>query len=214
MHFLLIQVIVMERRNFLAAAGLIGATGLFRNEVLAGNDIPAADNDLSPFLLPGLPLLDAKGGLQLRTRVRSAMTGGLFSSVETAVGPRIMGPPPHHHKELDELMYVIQGKASILIGNEVVEVSAGGWHLRPRMMQHTFWNAGDEPLHFIDMYFNQPFEEYLEAVFYKLTPENGYAEGSSEKIQALTELNNQFGLVFPDDAFAKMEDIKKQYGLH
>jgi mannose-6-phosphate isomerase-like protein (cupin superfamily) len=204
----------MERRDFLLAASIFGASGLLGSAAMAGNGNTLEGENLSPVLIPGQPLLVAADGIKVQTRVRSAMTGGLFSSVETAVGPLSMGPPPHYHKELDELMYVIQGKASILIGDEVVQVTAGGWHLRPRMMQHTFWNAEAESLHFIDMYFNQPFEEYLEAVFDKLTPENGYPEGSEKKIQALSNLNEQFGLVFRDDAFSKMDEIKRTYGLH
>ena len=63
-----------------------------------------------------------------------------------------MGPPPHYHRELDELMYVVEGTASVLVGKEIVEINAGGWHLRPREIKHTFWNASDEPLRFFDMY--------------------------------------------------------------
>jgi hypothetical protein len=42
------------------------------------------------------------GGLNIRTRIRSAMTNAVYSNVECAVAPKTMGPPPHFHKELDE----------------------------------------------------------------------------------------------------------------
>jgi oxalate decarboxylase/phosphoglucose isomerase-like protein (cupin superfamily) len=141
------------------------------------------------------------------------MTGGVYSSVETAVAPATMGPPPHYHLELDELMYVLEGTASVLVGGEIVEVQAGGWHLPPRMIEHTFWNATGSALRFIDMYFNQPFELYLERIFFELTPQNGFEEGSHEKIRELDALNQKFGVIFPANAFRDLEEIKKKFML-
>jgi uncharacterized cupin superfamily protein len=51
---------------------------------------------------------------------RFEYTHDLYSNMECAVAPKLMGPPPHYHKELDELMYIIDGTASILIGGDVV----------------------------------------------------------------------------------------------
>lgn len=124
-----------------------------------------------------------------------------------------MGPPPHFHLELDELMLVVEGTAHILMGDEVVKVSAGGWHLRPRGIVHTFFNPGDSGLRFFDMYFHQSFEEYLEAVFFKVNEENGFPEGSEKKIKEMERLNKQFGVVFPANAFSKRDAIMKEYQL-
>lgn len=201
----------MQRRNFLLQSGVLAALGLAPVTMLAadGQD----KKNIQPFLLPAQEPLQHNGGLQIRTLVRSAMTGGVYSNVETAVGPRLMGPPPHYHKELDELMLVLEGTASVLVGDEVVRVTAGSWHMRPRMIKHTFWNAEDTGLRFIDMYFNQPFEEYLEKIFFELNDAHGYPEGSEKKNQALAALNAEFGLEFPDGAFAQFDAIKKEYGL-
>lgn len=170
-------------------------------------------DSLKPFLLPAMPPLDHRGGMEIRVWVRTSMTNGLFSSVECAVAPKMMGPPPHYHLELDELMYVAEGTASILIGDDIVEVQAGGWHLRPRLLKHTFWNASEMPLRFYDMYFNQPFEEYLESIFHELTEENGYHEGSEAKNNEIRILNEKFGLVFPDGAFEQRQEIAHRFGL-
>jgi oxalate decarboxylase/phosphoglucose isomerase-like protein (cupin superfamily) len=110
-------------------------------------------------------------------------------------------------------MYVVDGIASVLVGNDVVEVQAGGWHLRPRLITHTFWNASDKPLHFIDMYFNQPFEEYLERIFHQLTPENGYVDGSEKKNKELVSLNEKYGLVFSPSSWDERMAIANKYGL-
>lgn len=203
----------MERRNFLMASGIFAAfSALAPITMAATQDTPVSD-PLKPVLLPGLAPLDHKGGMDIRVWMRSSMTNGLFSSVETAVAPKTMGPPPHHHLELDEIMYVAEGTANVLVGNEVVEVQAGGWHLRPRMITHTFWNPSDKPLHFIDMYFNQPFEEYLERIFHQLTPENGYVDGSEKKNKVLVSLNEKYGLVFSPTSWDERMAIANKYGL-
>jgi len=205
----------MERRNFLMTTGMLAAFSALSPLAMATSinpNTPQAD-PLKPVLLPAMPPLDHKGGMDIRVWMRTSMTNGLFSSVETAVAPKTMGPPPHHHLELDEIMYVAEGTASVLVGEEVVEVQAGGWHLRPRMIKHTFWNASDKPLHFIDMYFNQPFEDYLERIFHQLTPENGYIDGTEKKNKELAHLSEKYGLVFSPTSWDERMAIANKYGL-
>jgi mannose-6-phosphate isomerase-like protein (cupin superfamily) len=203
----------MERRDFLVKSSILTAFGAVTQCDFIHAENKQETDPLKPVLLPSMPPLENNAGMAIRVWLRSAMTNGLYSNVECAVAPKLMGPPPHFHKELDELMYVVEGTASILIGDEMVEVQAGGWHLRPRMLKHTFWNATDKPLRFIDMYFNQPFEEYLERIFHELTPEKGFAEGSEAKQKELTLLNEKFGLIFPSNSFSQREEIIKKYGL-
>jgi mannose-6-phosphate isomerase-like protein (cupin superfamily) len=203
----------MERRNFLATTSIFAAFGALSPLAIASAVSTSLPDPLKPALLPAMPPLDPKGGMDIRVWMRSSMTNGLFSSVETAVAPKLMGPPPHHHLELDEIMYVVEGTASVLVGNEVVEVQAGGWHLRPRLIKHTFWNASDKPLHFIDMYFNQPFEDYLERIFHQLTPENGFIDGSEKKNNELARLSEQYGLVFSPTSWDERMVIADKYGL-
>lgn len=210
----------MERRNFLLSAGMLAAFGAMAQSSFGAigrvaQQMPAApgNDPMQQQLLPALPPLDHNGGMAIRTWVRSSMTNGLYSSVECAVAPKTMGPAPHWHKELDELMLVLEGTASILMGDEVVHVEAGGWHLRPRMIKHTFFNASDKPLRFMDMYFNQPFEEYLERIFYQLTPENGFPDGSEEKEAEHRRLWDKFGLMSAPDAWEQRDELVRLYGL-
>jgi mannose-6-phosphate isomerase-like protein (cupin superfamily) len=151
--------------------------------------------------------------MDIRVWLRSAMTGGVYSCVECAVAPKTMGPAPHYHKALDELMFVLEGTAGVMVEGEHVEVPAGAWHLRPRKLTHTFWNASDKPLRFIDMYFNQPFEEFLEQVFFEYTPEKGYPFGSKERDAVMSKLNKKFGLVSAPDAGKQRQAIAEKYGL-
>lgn len=204
----------MNRFEFLTNTGLLAAMGILPEPVLAQSAETKTDPPLlKPVLVPAQKPLDHNGGMAIRTHIRSSMTNGLYSNVECAVAPKLMGPPPHYHKELDELMYVIEGEATVLVGKDIVTIKAGGWHLRPRMINHTFWNTSEQSLRFIDMYFNQPFEEYLERIFHQLTVENGYQDGTDKKFQEINKLNEKFGVVFEPSAFDQQNEIKKQYQL-
>jgi mannose-6-phosphate isomerase-like protein (cupin superfamily) len=203
----------MNRSDFLSQTGLLAAMGFIPENILAASSSSKPNTLLQPVVVPAQKALEHNGGMAIRTHIRSSMTNGLYSNVECAVAPKLMGPPPHYHKELDELMYVLEGEASILVGKDVVKIQAGGWHLRPRMLTHTFWNASDKDLRFIDMYFNQPFEEYLERIFHELTVENGYQDGTDKKFQEINKLNEKFGVIFESGAFEQQNEIKKQYNL-
>ena len=102
-------------------------------------------------------------GMQTGIKLTHAQTYGQFSCMEQHMAPYQMGPPPHIHYELDEIMYVLEGTITLLEGDQTREVSAGGWHFRPRGVVHTFWNAHDAPVKFIDMYpGTQDFVHFLE----------------------------------------------------
>lgn len=169
---------------------------------------------LLPFYLPHQePLQPGPGGIDIRTWVRSSKTNYQFSCVETAVAPRRMGPAPHIHRDLDELMLVLEGTATVVVGGKVEEIKAGGWHFRPRKLEHTFWNSSEKPLRFMDMYFNQNFEDFLEELFHKIIPDmikNNLTIKDKEIEKRLKNLDIRFGVTtFPE----KRQPIIDKYGL-
>ena len=205
----------MERRHFLA-------TGLF-----AGLDAPSSSliqsllpvftgadrGPLKPFYTPPEPIQVGPNGLGSRFPVRSNQTNVQFSCMEGIMGPKLMGPAPHLHKDLDELMFVQEGTISILVGEQVYQVEAGGWHLRPHGIVHTFWNATDKPARFIDMFFNQDFDNFLEAMFVKLIPDlikRGVPLTSKEATQKMDKLNAQYGITMFDE---QRQPLMDKYGL-
>jgi mannose-6-phosphate isomerase-like protein (cupin superfamily) len=205
----------MQRRDFLQNTSLFLPFGLLNMAESAANNPQKIDNwqdPLKPFYLPPTEPLDHKGNMDIRVLVRSKMTGGVYSCVECAVAPKVMGPPPHYHVALDELMYVVEGTASVIVEGEEVHIDAGGWHFRPRGLKHTFWNASEKPLRFIDMYFNQNFEDFLEQIFHVYTPEK-YPYGSPERDKISTILNEKFGLVYEANANEQRNAISQKYGL-
>jgi mannose-6-phosphate isomerase-like protein (cupin superfamily) len=101
---------------------------------------------LKPFIVPVGTNAHSKAtlkvlGMPTAVKVAHDLTYGQISCIETDLAPLQMGPPPHVHYELDEIMRVVEGTVTLLEGDKVVEVEAGGWHFRPRGVIHTFWNA-------------------------------------------------------------------------
>ncbi len=167
-----------------------------------------------PFLItPKEPIEVGFLGSNMRTLIHSAQTNRQFSCVEAILAPKKIAGSPHKHDNLDELMYVLEGTASVLMGDEVVEVPAGSWHLRPRGIVHVVWNSGNENLRLIDMYFNQNFEDYLEELYHKIIPEVIERKISFEEpgiAKRVAELDKKFGLTYYPE---KSQRLLDKYGL-
>jgi mannose-6-phosphate isomerase-like protein (cupin superfamily) len=165
------------------------------------------------YLPPAEPLQPGPGGIDIRTLIRSTQTNKQFSCVETAVAAKQMGPAPHLHKELDEVMLVLEGTASAIVDGKVDEILTGGWHIRPRGLEHTFWNASDKPMRFIDMYFNQNFEDFLEELFHSIIPDmvqSKLTPADPVIAKRMSDLESKFGVImFPE----KRQAIIDAYGL-
>jgi quercetin dioxygenase-like cupin family protein len=155
-----------------------------------------------------------RGNVDIRTIIHSQQTGKQISNVEVAVSPKQMGPSPHTHKQLNELMYVLEGTATVMIGKKIYEVQAGGWNFRPRGIVHSFWNASDRPLRFIDSFFNQNFEDYLEDLFHKIIPymiKNDLTPSSPDIAKRMQVLDKEFGVTWFHN---ERQAIIDKYGLN
>ena len=76
--------------------------------------------------------------------------GAPFSSFVVKAKPR-QGPPLHVHPYV-EVAFVIEGHATITVGEETREVEAGGIVVIPANTPHRFVNSGDATLHQIDIH--------------------------------------------------------------
>jgi len=176
--------------------------------------VPEGGPQTVPFYIPPTaPLAPGPGNIDVRTIIRAKQSNMQFSNVEVAVGPKQMGPAPHLHKDLDELMYVVEGTAMVMIGKDIYEVKAGGWNFRPRGIPHTFWNASDTTLRFVDCFFNQNFEDYLDEFIHQIVPDmlkNYLTPAAPEIANRMAALDKKFGVTwFPEQRQAIIE----QYGL-
>lgn len=188
----------MERKEFIAV-GVLGFS-MLNLPTLSMAQSKNMKEAQKPFYIPPAPALSpGPGNVDIRTIIHADQTGSQLSNVEVAVGPKQMGPSPHMHKHLDELMYVLEGTATVMIGTDIYKVEAGGWNFRPRGIIHSFWNAHDKPLRFIDCFFNQNFEDYLEALFHKIIPEmvqNNLNPASPAIASQIAALDKKFGVTW------------------
>jgi mannose-6-phosphate isomerase-like protein (cupin superfamily) len=203
----------MKRRNFLSA-GILGFSG-FNLLTFASAQTNNGERLKAFYIPPAEPLKPGPGNVDIRTIIHSNQTGKQLSNVEVAVAPRQMGPSPHVHENLDELMYVLEGTATVMIGEEIYQVEAGGWNFRPRRIVHSFWNASDKPLRFIDCFFNQNFEDYLEELFHKIIPDiikNNLKPDTPEIASRIAALDKKFGVTWFHDRRQAIIDKYKLQG--
>src|ERR1044072_6868067 len=53
---------------------------------------------------------------------------------------------PHHHREIEEIYYILSGRGVMTVGDEKREVAAGDCIYVPRRSRHTLENTGAEPM--------------------------------------------------------------------
>lgn len=101
------------------------------------------------------------GDMEITFKLNKQQTGGHIGIWESIIQPGELGAPPHLHTTYDEICRVIEGSIFIMTGEEVTEVKAGDWHLRPKGMVHTFWNSSDKPAKTIDISIPGGHEDYM-----------------------------------------------------
>ena len=114
------------------------------------------------YIPPGRGKKGKIGVNEINFKLSKDQTSGNLGSAETILFPGYMGAVPHRHKGFDEVCRVLQGTLTILVGDEIFNVEAGGWHLRPRGIMHSFWNSGKVPAKFIELYLPGGHEAYMQ----------------------------------------------------
>lgn len=207
----------MKRRNFISTTmlGSLAGSSILSDTFpqLIENKPRAITNkikkrSLKPFYIKPDNSPAYRGG----AKVKFDQTNNQFSSFEIIIPPKTIGPAPHVHKDLDEVMRVLKGTVTVMVGEELFEVEEGGWHLRPHGIVHTFWNAGDDPAVFIDIYPNQNFEVFLEEylkLFGEFAKEN-ISPDSKEGRRRQDELQAEWGVTMYYD---QRKILMEKYGL-
>ena len=74
-------------------------------------------------------------------------TGGSLSICEFELGGWESGPVLHLHTDIDEAFFVSRGYLEAQLGEDRVAIGEGGFLWVPRGTEHTFANAGPDPVH-------------------------------------------------------------------
>ena len=81
-------------------------------------------------------------GMLAEIKARAASTGGLLSIVEVTCPPDYQAPLHVHHRE-DEAFWVLEGQATLQIGDSRIEAGPGDYAFGPRDVPHRFDAGGD-----------------------------------------------------------------------
>ena len=129
-----------------------------------------------------------------------------FALLEHTLAPGLLGAPPHRHSREDEISYVLEGTLCVWHRDGyVIEAGPGTVVRKPRGEWHTFWNADDVPVRFLDVVSPPEFAGYFRELA-ALIPEQGAPDQA--RIAALAA---RYGVEFD---FGAIGLILSQYDLH
>ena len=109
---------------------------------------------------PGEGASVSLGGVGVDFKIPAETTGGAFSIVEHPLDPGRLIPPHIHYREA-ELSYVVRGRVGVRIGDRDYVAGPGSYVFKPRNIAHTFWNAGPEPAHLVELIWPAGFENFF-----------------------------------------------------
>jgi mannose-6-phosphate isomerase-like protein (cupin superfamily) len=74
------------------------------------------------------------------------------------------GPGAHLHESNDEIFYVIEGTASLLIGDAWIDAAAGSFIRIPAGIMHDFKNRTDDRIGLLNVFIPGGFEKKMPAI--------------------------------------------------
>lgn len=138
------------------------------------------------------------GGVGVRFLIDAARSGGGFSLVEHPIAPRTLGSPVHVHRREDEYSFVLEGRIGLLLGDDVIDATAGDPVFKPRGEPHAFWNPTDEPARFLEIISPAGFERYF-AEAASMFPEDGQPD-----MEAFAALCRRYDLEMDFDSVPRL----------
>ena len=125
-------------------------------------DIPTAATGVANVigLEEGAPLDFA--GVHGRLKIDGTVSGQRFVAAHfPSIAPHTLGAPLHRHHREEEYTFVVAGRLSLQLGDQMISAEAGSWVIKPRGQWHTFWNAEVTPCATIEIVSPAGFQEYF-----------------------------------------------------
>ncbi|MDQ6433127.1 cupin domain-containing protein [Mesorhizobium sp. LHD-90] len=128
----------------------------------------ATTTDTTPLrplvLAPGEGRAYAMPAMRVVFKADGAETGERYSISEWWVEPHGDGPGAHSHEANDEIFYVIEGTASVLVGDRWIEAPRGSFFFIPAGTTHDFANRTEKPMGLFNVFVPGGFEENMPAI--------------------------------------------------
>lgn len=146
------------------------------------------------------------GAVDVINKVSADSTASRVAIVENIVPPGQLGAPPHKHTREDEISFVVEGELTVEQDGQTITAGPGAYVIKPRQIMHTFWNAGTEPVRFVEIIAPgdlEPYFDELDALFKsgQVTPEDP---------SAVISLANRYGVEMD---FSRVPEIMDKYGV-
>lgn len=94
-------------------------------------------------------VINTAHGSQIRPLIDRTTSGVTQCSLAEEMLPPGCAVTAHHHREIEEIYYVVSGTGLMTVGDETREVNAGDAIYVPRGCRHTLRNTGSEPIKLI-----------------------------------------------------------------
>ena len=130
----------------------------------------------------------AAGPLVMRIIEDGSHTSGTHAVVEFTLNGQF-SPPPHIHRQHEEVIYVLEGEMALPVGGQTVRLGAGDAFVTPTGLPHTFSNGGDGTLRFLLTISPASHLGYFEAVAKMMRAAQGRPDP-----QAMMAVMQQWGL--------------------
>ena len=104
--------------------------------------------------------LDA-GATEIVIKATGEDTGGTFFLAESTIPPGFPGPPPHTHETLTDMFYVLEGTMTFHLGGVLRTAGPGTFVCVAPREVHTFSNATDQPVRFLNLSTPSGWERYM-----------------------------------------------------
>ena len=94
-------------------------------------------------------VINTPHGSEIRPLIDRTTSGATQCSLAEEMLPPGCAVTAHHHREIEEIYYVVSGRGLMTVGDETREVSSGDAVYVPRGSRHTLRNTGSEPIRLI-----------------------------------------------------------------
>ena len=118
----------------------------------------------SIFLPPGEGRKYDMGSMKAVFKADEEETQVRYSVSEWWLEANSSGPGAHLHQANDEIFYVIEGAASLLVGEEWIEASKGAFFMIPKNTMHDFANRSNDRMGLLNFYIPGGFERNMPSI--------------------------------------------------
>jgi len=115
-------------------------------------------------------------------KISPVHVSGNYDMVIGETGPKVPGPPPHFHSEMDELFLVLEGEMDFIINGEMKKIGQGESVDLPKNTIHTFTNNGDTPCKWINIHSPKGFLSFFEDMGIPESDENALQKSVDESV--------------------------------